>query len=80
MILKKGTIADVAQRVQNSGLGIILYGAGVIGEVVAPYWLYKYSLEDAVFCYVDMDIHKQGKTIQIGAREVPVKPLTALKE
>ena len=80
MILKKGTIADVAQRVQNSGLGIILYGAGVIGEIVAPYWLYKYSLEDAVFCYVDMDIHKQGKTIQIGAREVPVKPLTALKE
>lgn len=80
MILKKGTIADFAQDVQNSGMGIILYGAGVIGEIVAPYWLYKYSLENAVFCYVDKDVHKQGKTIQIGTKAVPVKSPAALKE
>lgn len=80
MILKIGTITDFAQHVQNSGKKIILYGAGVIGEVIAPYWLHKHSLEDAVLYYIDVDIHKQGKTIPIGSRTVPVEPLTALEK
>lgn len=80
MILKKGTIADFAQYVQSSGKGMILYGAGVIGEVIAPYWLHKYSLEEAVFCYVDMDVHKQKKVIQVGTKRVSVKSLEAFEE
>ena len=50
MILKKGSLADFARRVKASGKGIIVYGAGVIGQTAAPYWLREYGLEKAVLC------------------------------
>ena len=37
MKLKKGSMSSLAQQVRKSGKGIIVYGAGVIGGVAAPY-------------------------------------------
>lgn len=80
MILKKGTPAEFAQRVQMTGKKIIVYGAGMIGQVAAPYWLHEYRLDDVVLCYVDADSHKQGQVIQIGSRAVPIRPLSVLDD
>lgn len=80
MILKKGTFAAFAQRVKAMEKRVIIYGAGVIGETSAPYWLYECQLDEAVMCFVDADIHKQGKSIQLASRDVPVRPLTVLAE
>jgi len=80
MILKKGTFEDLAQRVKITGKKVIVYGAGVIGQVSAPYWLCRYQAEDQVLCYVDADSHKQGQTVQVGARNVPIRSLSALDE
>lgn len=80
MILKKGTIADFAQHVKIVEQNIVIYGAGVIGQVAAPYWIARYRLEDRVICYVDADSHKQGQTVQIGTRDVPIRSLSALDE
>lgn len=80
MILKNGAISDFARRVKETGKQIIIYGAGVIGQAIAPYWLQEYQLVDAITCYVDMDPCKQGQSILCGDRQVSVFPLSALRE
>ena len=79
MILKKASFPGFARRVKEEGKRIIVYGAGVIGETIAPYWLHEYGLDLDVLCYVDMDFHKHEKIIQIGACLVPVEPVVTLK-
>lgn len=80
MILKKGSISDFSLHVKEAGKQIMIYGAGVIGQTIAPYWLQKYQLVDRIVCYVDKDQHKHGQTILCGDRQIPVRPLTALQE
>jgi len=80
MILKKGSFEEFAQRVKAAGKSVIVYGAGVIGQTAAPYWLREYQLEQTVLCYVDADPHKRGHTVQVGGRSVPIRPLSALDE
>ncbi len=77
MRLKKGTFSDFAQRVKGTGKKVIVYGAGVIGQTVAPYWLREFGLENDVLCYVDADPNKQGKTAPLGEREVSIESLSA---
>ena len=77
MRLKKGTFSDFAQRVKGTGKKVIVYGAGVIGQTVAPYWLREFGLENDVLCYVDADANKQGKTVPLGEREVSIEGLDA---
>lgn len=79
MILKKATFSGFARSVKEAGKRVIVYGAGVIGETIAPYWLHEYGFGWDVLCYVDADPHKQGKTVQIASRAVPVEPLSALE-
>lgn len=80
VILKKGAFGDFARRVKAGNKRVIVYGAGVIGEAAAPYWLHEYGLDMNVLCYVDADAHKHGKTIQIGSCAVPVASPAVLKE
>ena len=80
MILKKGSLADFARRVKASGKGIIVYGAGVIGQTAAPYWLREYGLEEAVLCYADADPGKQGRNVPLSSRGVPTMGPSVLEE
>ena len=80
MILKKGAFTDFARRVKETKKGIILYGAGVIGQVVAPYWLRQHGIEDRVICYVDVDPYKQGQTICLESIQAPIRSLSVLDE
>lgn len=74
MKLKKGTFSDFADRVRAAGKKVAVYGAGVIGQTVAPYWLGEFGLDGSVLCYVDADAGKQGKTVRLGSREVTIEP------
>lgn len=80
MILKQGTFPEFVQQVKASEKKIIVYGAGLIGEIAAPYWLHEYQMDEAVLCYADADIHKQGKRIPLSSYDVPVMPLSVLTE
>lgn len=80
MILRKGTFVEFAQRVKAAQKRIIIYGAGVIGETVAPYWLHEYQLDEAVLCYADADTHKHGRPVELVSRSVPVESLAMLTE
>ena len=78
MKYKKGTFEAFSQRVKMMGKKIIVYGAGVIGQVAAPYWLNQYQVEDEVICYVDADSYKQGQTVRLSSRNVPIRDLSTL--
>lgn len=80
MRLKKGSLADFASRVKETGNPVIVYGAGVIGQVSAPYWLREYGLAQAVRCYVDADPCKQGGVVPVSGRQVLIEPLSVLEE
>ena len=80
MILRNGSFSDFSERTIKQEKQIILYGAGVIGQIAAPYWLGQYQLDERVLCYVDADIHKHGMRIQLSSRSVPVLPLKMLEE
>lgn len=80
MRLKNGSFAEFARRVRETGKPIIVYGAGTIGQAVAPYWLHKYGLDPAVLCYVDADPCKQGRTVSVEGRQVLIKSPVALEE
>lgn len=80
MILKKGSFSDFAQCVKSTDSQVIVYGAGVIGQVVAPYWLHQYNLDPNVLYYVDADPHKQGQTVSLASLEIPIRPPAALSE
>lgn len=80
MILKKGSMADFARRVRETGRQIIIYGAGVLGQTVAPYWLSEYQLTEAIRCYVDADPYKQETMISLGSHLIPVESLDVLKK
>lgn len=79
MRLKKGSFEQFSQRVKDTGKQIIVYGAGMIGQTAAPYWLCRFQLEGDVACYVDADSRKQGGKVALGSREVPICPLSALE-
>lgn len=72
MRLKKAAFHQFAQRVKSSGKKLVLYGAGMIGQIIAPYWIHEYHLDDQVLCYVDADADKHGRTVSLPNREVPI--------
>lgn len=79
MILKKAAFPGFARKVKAERKRVVVYGAGVIGQTIAPHWMHEYGLDKNVLCYVDADFYKQGKTIQIGSGTVPVEPPTVLE-
>lgn len=80
MRLKKDSLQGFAQRMKAEKGKIAIYGGGAIGQTVAPYWLCKYGLEEQVLCYGDADSRKQGTTVTVGGRAVPVLSPQALAE
>ena len=80
MILKKGTFPEFAEHVKRTKTPVIVYGAGVIGQTAAPYWLHACQLDRDVLCYVDADPRKQGQYVELSDRRVPVRSLDTLAE
>ena len=77
---KKGSLEAFSRRIKEADKKVIVYGAGVIGQIAAPYWFREYQMEEDVICYVDVDPKKQEQTVKLGSREVPIRPLSALEE
>ena len=73
MNLKKTSYADLAKNIRKNNSRVIIYGAGMIGQIVVPYIIESYRLHDYVDCYVDMDKRKTGMKIAIGYSEYEIK-------
>lgn len=73
MNLRNTTYLELARRIRERNSRIIIYGAGMIGQIVVPYVIDTYQLHDYVDCYVDMDARKTGKSIVIGTHEYEIR-------
>ena len=73
MNLKSGLYQDFARNIKNNNSRIVVYGAGMIGQIVVPYIIDNYALNDYVDCYVDMDQRKKGSHIVVGAHAFEVR-------
>lgn len=72
MVLKFYEYAELANEIKTSNRKTIIYGAGMIGNVFMPYFIKEYGLLSSLICFVDNDVKKQGKYIDIGGTKYPI--------
>lgn len=66
MILRNGDFKTLAGHIKHTNQKIIVYGAGMIGQIIVPYLVNEYDLKQNLDCFVDADIRKAGQKIMIG--------------
>ncbi|WP_155832335.1 glycosyltransferase family 32 protein [Butyrivibrio sp. MC2013] len=64
----------------SSGHKLIVYGYGVLGKTVLPFFLDECGLSDRVLFIADADSHKQGDSIRIGDNTVVVSSPDKISE
>lgn len=80
MVLKNSKYSDFAEMLKREGEKIIIYGAGMIGQVVVPSILEQYGLENKVLFFVDRDVRKVGQRIKVGNVDYDIKSPDVLYE
>lgn len=65
---------QISEKIKSTNCHIVMFGAGVVGQIIAPQILNDYGILDYVDCYVDNDISKWdsqlfvcGKTFVVNA-------------
>lgn len=66
MKINKTTTDDFVKYVNDEDLKIVVYGYGVIGKVLAPFFLERNEIGGRVLCFVDADPNKQGLEVRFG--------------
>ncbi len=79
MRYKNATAQSFAEYVISRDGGIILFGAGAVCKTYVPYIAGRYGLTSHIRCVVDNDPAKQGRTIELNGRSVPVAGPEALR-
>ena len=65
-------IDTFASAVKGQRQKIVLYGAGVIGKVVLPYFIEEKQLEENILFVADGDPRKHGDFVKIGEKDIPI--------
>ena len=60
MILKNSSFEEFADHIISSDKRIVIFGAGMIGLVTAPYIFRQFGITDRIECYIDNDMSKNG--------------------
>lgn len=77
--LKNLSYMDWSQKIKDENKKIIIYGAGMIGQIAAPDLLQRLGLESHLLFYVDADSYKKGKTVTVGNCEYAIETLENLR-
>lgn len=72
-------LQGIAERIGHDKRKIVVYGAGMIGNIIVPYFIEKYNLSDSLLFFVDGDVRKQEKKIKVGIREYKIVSPEKLK-
>lgn len=78
MILRNSSFLEMANTIKANKSRIMIYGAGMIGQIIVPYIVQQYGLLSFIECYVDIDKMKQHHKIKISTYTYEVKPPTVL--
>lgn len=70
---------ELAETIKREQKKILVYGAGMIGQIVVPDVLGRFQLEKHLQFYVDADPYKQGRYIRVGGSCYEIKEPEALK-
>ena len=73
MILKNSDYSSLANDIKENAKRVIIYGAGMIGQIIVPYLVKTYDLYDYVDCFIDADKRKKGQKIHIDSRGYEIK-------
>lgn len=65
MILRNSDYVTLVKRIKENNSSVIVYGAGMVGQIIVPYLVREYNLFDSIDCFIDMDKRKKGKKIVI---------------
>ena len=71
---------SIVQKIKQEHKNIVMFGAGVIGQVTIPNILRQYGVLEYVDCYIDNDSSKWGNTISVCGEERVIKSPKYLSE
>ena len=80
MVLKFDSFDEIREYVNKKETPVVIYGAGMIGQIIMPYIVVEYGIVDKLLFYVDGDSKKQNETIHIGNRNIEIKSLDVLSD
>ncbi|MBP3768910.1 MAG: hypothetical protein J6I48_02205 [Lachnospira sp.] len=65
MILKNIDYDSLAKKIKDENKKIIVYGAGMIGQIIIPYIIHEYALSEMLDCFIDVDKRKWGNKVNV---------------
>lgn len=71
--LRNPSYMDWSQEIKRENKKLIIYGAGMIGQIAAPDLVQRFGLERQLLFYADADAYKKGKTVTVGQGEYAIK-------
>lgn len=80
MILRNSDYVSLAKKIKDNKSRVIIYGAGMIGQIIVPYLVREYGLYDTIDCFIDMDKRKKGKRISIDKYSYEIRTPDYLEE
>jgi hypothetical protein len=69
MMLKNADYDSLAKKIKEENKKIIVYGAGMIGQIIIPYLMQEYELSDKLDCFIDADKRKKGSKVNVCGKE-----------
>lgn len=79
MLLKNCGYKQFEIKIKNENKKIVVYGAGMIGQIIVPYLVEEYGLYENLAYFVDMDQRKWGRKVKIGEREYEIRKADLVK-
>ena len=73
MKLRCLSLHDIFQDVRDNKRKIVMFGAGVIGQITVPEILREHDLLDYIDCYIDNDVNKWDSVISLYGRNFQIK-------
>lgn len=80
MQLRNTDYTSLVKKVKENDSRIIVYGAGMIGQIIVPYLVRKYNLYSHIDCFIDTDKRKKGQKIYIDNYIYEIKNTDYLEE
>ena len=61
MRLRNTDYISLAKKIKENNNQVIVYGAGMIGQILVPYLVRKFNLYSNIDCFIDIDKRKKGQ-------------------
>ncbi len=80
MYLRCADFKSISENIIKHDRRIVMFGAGVVGQVIAPQIMSDCGIEGNIDCYIDNDSKRWGETLEINGRKVEIRSPKYLEE